>query len=176
MKNQYWNLVLTGAFMLGVLWVALSFLSYVFNNNTVMNFINSIGGLGILIWALIFYGKKVAHLKDVDGVGFSYGQAFGFSILMLLLSGVIVGIGQWLLHNVVDPEFYAKVNKEATEAAVKMVGGKMDSRMIASMQEAQDKMKIIWWVIANSMGTMCLLGGFVALITSAVVRRKPQIF
>lgn len=175
MKKDYWHIVLTAGFVLGVLYAATTFLSYVFYGNVIMGWICSIAGFGAIVWSLLFYGKKTAALKDVDGMGFSYGQAFGFSMLVLLLSGVIVGISQWTLQNVIDPVFYDQLYKTAIEEMVAKVPS-AGADQIKMMKESQDMMRQMWAVILASMLSMALLGGIVALATSAAIKRQPKMF
>lgn len=174
MKNEYWNIVLTAGFVLGVLYAAQGFLSYVFYGNMLMGWLTSILGFAAIIWVLVYYGRKAAEIKDVDGVGYTYGQAFGFSLLVLLLSGVIVGFSQWLLQAVIDPEFYAIIYRETTEKMLSMMKNPTDEQITAMKQSVQ-RMQDMWYVIGASMFSMCMLGGLVALGTSAVVKRRPSL-
>lgn len=174
MKKEYWHVVLTAGFILGILYSAQTFLSYAFYGNKITGWIASLIGFASIVWVLINYGKKAAAIKDPEGMGYSYGQAFGFSIIVLLLSGIIVGISQWLLQNVIDPEFYAKLYKEAAEQMVTLMPNASDEQ-IKAMQASQQMMRQMWAVIGASMISMLMLGGLVALATSVVIKRKPSI-
>lgn len=175
MKKEYWNTVLTAGLVLGVLYAAAGFLTYATYGNSAMGWIISVLGFAVIAWSLYYYGKKVAVITDVDGMGFSYGKAVGFSIMVLLLSGVITGISQWLLQNVIDPEFYAQIHREALENVIKLMPSATDEQIAAS-KKSLDMMHQIWYVIGASMLSMVLLGGLVALITSVFVQRKPRVF
>lgn len=175
MKKDYWNIVLTAAFVLGVLYAAFNFVSYAFYGNAIVGWLSSLAGFGVILWSLVYYGRRAALLKDVDGVGFTFGQAFGFSIMVLLLSGVIVGIGQWLLQNVIDPTFYDKLYKDALEQSIKVLGNSADDTQIESVRRTHDMMRQPLVVVFGAMLSMGLMGGLVGLAASAIIKRKPTI-
>lgn len=175
MKKEYWNIVLTAALVLGVLYTAFTFLGYVFYGNAIVGWMVSLASFGSILWSLVYYGKRAAVLKDVDGVGFTFGQAFGFSIVVLLLSGVIVGIGQWFLQNVVDPEFYDQLYKQTLENTIKMMGSSANDVQIEAARQTQELMRQPLAVVFSAVLSMGLMGGLVGLAASAIIKRKPTI-
>lgn len=175
MKKEYWHIVLTAGFALGVLYSAMAFLGYAFHGNSVVGWLCSIGGFASIVWSLIYYGRRAAAVKDIDGAGFSYGQAFGFSLLVLLLSGVLVGISQWVLQNVIDPAFYEELNATSVENILRLMSKIPTDEQVKLIKESQEMAKHMWPLIMGSMFNMAFLGGLVALVTSTVIKRKIRI-
>lgn len=104
---------------------------------------------------------------------FSYGAAFGFSLLVLVFSGAIVGVCQWVLQNMVDPTYYAMVYQNSLKAMIAV--GKMDAQQIEIMKRSSELMRSIWGMIGASAFSMLLQGGLVALLTAAYVKRGPKL-
>jgi len=177
MKKQYWSELLTGALVLGLLYAVQLVLSYVFKDGgpKVISWLLSVYGFAAIAWALFHYGKRASKLELYRTKGFSYGAAFGFSMLILIISGVLVGVAQWILQNVIDPEYYAQMYRRSMELIIQTTPSLSD-KQIEAMKTGQEITRSIWGMIGASMMTMILLGGLIALITSAVIKRPANPF
>lgn len=170
MKNNYTNNILTAGLILGVLYSAFSMLPYLFSGATWAVTLFYIGGFGVIAWGLFFYGKKAADIKDLDNAGYSYGQAFGFSVMALALSGVIIGLSSWLLNCVIDPAYFEAEFQKNLSAQPNLT----DEAITAAMKMRDYMQNPIILVLASTI-SMIFMGGIVALITSALVSRKPKL-
>lgn len=152
-------------------------LGYVFKDNTsgIIAFIMFLYSFGAITWPLVYYTRRAAQIKDYNGRGFSYGQAFGFSMLTLLLSGIVIGISTWVLQNVIDPEFYNNLNQKSTEIILSALKTPTDEE-IEAIKRSQDMMRTIWGTIFGSTLAIAMMGGVVALGTSAFAKRSANPF
>lgn len=177
MKNQYINTLLKGAFILGVIYTGVLFLDYAFRDMVggMLNWILSFLSFAAIVASVIYFGREAAAIKDVDGAGYSYGAAVWFAIRMLAISGIIVGIGQWVLQNVVDPEYYEKLMRKSLEMLLVQTPGLSESQ-VEMFQKTQEIARSLWGMVMANVLSMILLGGVVSLVTSVVVKRKADIF
>lgn len=177
LKRAYLFELLTAGLAIGALSALQFVMVYLFKDidSKIINWAINIYGFGVIVWCLMYYGRRAAAIKDQNGVGYSFGSAFAFALTALLLSGIITGIGQWIMQNVVDPEYYREALRKALELTTQSTPNISEDQLEA-IRSTQKIMNSIWGVIgANIMG-MGIMGGLIALATSTFVKRKPNIF
>ncbi len=131
------------------------------------------GGVGTLLTAIILgvlifvTGRRNAAMSSPQQ-GYPYGRAIGFVLAMMLFVGLVYGIGQYFLMNVIAPEYYD------SQLAAYM------SHMPAAYQEMLptmlSMMKSPMLLIFSGIFAMEFWGLFVGLIVCAFVTRRPDIF
>lgn len=174
-KKARFNELLTAGFVLGLLYSVQIFVAYYLNGDSSYNWLFFIYGILVLVYCQTYFGRRAAALNDTAGGGYSYLQALGFSIKMLLLSGLIYGFASWLLSSVIDPEYGELLRRIMLEKALEMAPNSTDEQ-IEIMRATSNFMTGVWGMMFSSMFSMLLNGGFVALVTSAFIKRKPDIF
>ena len=97
-----------------------------------------------LVLFIFFYARKVSHYYA--STGFYYPQSLAFILKMMLFAGVLAGVGQFILQNYVDPDYYTSV----IETTLKESGFKEED-------------------ISLTMETGVMIG----LVVSAFVKRPP---
>ena len=173
-KQKFRTELLTAGMALGLALFAVMALQYLLHDaGPLLATILSFANFGVIVAVLIIYGRRAAALCPPDPAtrpnGFSYGRAFGFSLLVSLLSGIVYGAGYYLLVEVVDPQYFAEAMKRGAEAYVS--SGLMTAEQV---QAGMALMHNLFVVIFANMIAMLFQGGFIALFTSAIVRyRKP---
>lgn len=173
-KSMYWKNILTGAAALGGLYgvqVVLGYLLRQWSGGGVVGTLLSLYGFGVIVFGLLFFGRRAERIRNVDGGGYSYSEGFGFSLLMLLFSGVIVGVVQWFLQNVVDPAYYSEIYRETLSGLTQG----MSPEQIKAARGSLDIMKSLGGMIGSMVFTMLMLGGLVALGTSAMIKKAPKL-
>lgn len=173
-KQKYRMELLTGGMVLGLVMFAVMVLQYLFRE--VGGFwvgLLSFANFAAIVAVLIVYGRRAAALCPPDPVrrpnGFTYGRAFGFSILVSLLSGIVYGAGYFLMTEVVDPRYFAQGMERVAEMYVS--SGLMTAEQVRA---GMALMHNLFVVIFANMIAMLFQGGFLALFTSAIVRyRRP---
>lgn len=172
-KALYWKNTLTAAAVLGLLYSLQIVMGYFCRHidSQVVGTLLSLYGFGVIVWSLLFFGRRAEKIKNTDGAGYSYSEAFGFSLLVLVISGIIVGFVQWFLQNMIDPIYYTEIYKQTL---TQMTKG-MSPDQIKMAKSSLDIMKSVWGMIGSMIFTMLMLGGLVALGTSAMVKKGPQL-
>lgn len=175
-KKQYTAEVFTAAMVMGLGLFVVMFLQYLLRDaGGVLSLLLSFANFAVVVAVLIIYGRRAAALCPPDPQrrpnGFTYGRAFGFSVLVSLLSGIVYGAGYFLLTEVIDPQFYGSTIDQVAQLYVS--SGLMTTEQV---QAAVALMHNLFVVILANMIAMLFQGGFVALFTSAIVRHRPNNF
>lgn len=173
-KKQYTAEVMTAAMVMGLGMFVVMFLQYLLRDaGGMLGVLLSFANLAVVVAVLIIYGRRAAALCPPDPQrrpnGFTYGRAFGFSVLVSLLSGIVYGAGYFLLTEVIDPQFYGDTINEVAKLYVS--SGLMTAEQV---QAGVALMHNLFVVILANMIAMLFQGGFVALFTSAIVRYRPN--
>lgn len=173
-RQKYRGELLTGGMVLGLAMFLILVLQYVARNagGFLVGFL-SFANFAAIVAILIIYGRRAAALFPPDPVlrpnGFTYGKAFGFSLLVSMLSGIVYGAGYFLLTEVVDPAYFGQAMERVAELYVS--SGMMTAEQVRA---GMALMHNLFVVIFANMIAMLLQGGFLALFTAAVVRyRRP---
>lgn len=165
-KQKYRVEWLTGGLVLGLALFAMMGLEYLLRGVRTgwIGLLLSVAPLAVLVAVLVVYGRRAAALR---GPGFTYGKAFGFSLWICLLSGIIYGTGMFLLLEVVDPVYFGRMFEQVLTIYLR-------SGML-TVQEGREVMAMMHslpFMVVGGMLAMVLQGGFVALFTAAVVRYR----
>lgn len=167
-----WGLVL------GLIAVALTFVAYFINSALLASFWFGIGTLIVFLGLVVAFGFQ--YRNEVGGF-ITFGEAFKFSFIALVVAGFINMIGMILLFQVIDPslpEVLAQANLDNTLAIVERFGGQgeMSSADIAKMKND---------FLANysvggqfkGFGISLIANAVIALIVSAIIKKnkKPDI-
>lgn len=174
-RQRYRIELLTAGMVLGLAMFALLVLQY-WTRNLASAFVSgllSCATFGAIVAVQIIYGRRAAALCPPDPAvrpnGFTYGRAFGFSVLAALLSGIVYGAGYFLMIEVVAPHYFGQVIDRVAELYVS--SGLMTAEQVGM---ARGLMHNLGMVIFSNMSVMLLYGGFVALFTSALVRHRVR--
>ncbi|WP_297626163.1 DUF4199 domain-containing protein [uncultured Rikenella sp.] len=167
-KAKYRAEWLTGGLVLGLALFAVMGLEYLLRGVRAqagwVGLLLAVAPLAVLVAVLVIYGRRGAALR---GARFTYGKAFGFSLWICLLSGIIYGTGIFLLLEVVDPVYFGRTFEQAL--TVYLQAGML------TVQEGRELMELMHslpFMVVSGILAMVLQGGFVALFTSAVVRYR----
>lgn len=172
-RQKYRGELLTAGMVLGLVMFAVLVLQYLTRNvpSGFLGGLLSFANFAAMVAVLIIYGRRAAALCPADPVlrpgGFTYGRAFGFSILVSLLSGIVYGAGYFLLTEVIDPRYFGQAMERVAELYVS--SGLMTAEQV---REGMALMHNLFVVIFANMIAMLFQGGFLALFTSAIVRHR----
>lgn len=173
-RQKYRGELLTGGMVLGLAMFVIMVLQYLLRDvGGFLVGLLSFAGFAAILVVLIIYGRRAAALCPPDPLlrpnGFSYGRAFGFSLLLSMLSGIVYGAGYFLLTEVIDPHYFGQAMDQVAEMYVS--SGLMTAEQV---QAGLALMHNLFVVIFANMVAMLFQGGFLALFTSAIVRyRRP---
>ncbi|MFR2524675.1 DUF4199 domain-containing protein [uncultured Alistipes sp.] len=134
---------------------------------------------GVFIWLLYRFTRKRAALYALEE-GFSFGQGFGFIVVMSLLSGLIAGAaGYFYRHVAIGYDVYTEryidsVNGLLSEVPVP--AATVDAYELLFEQLRSTPEPSIFAAIASSMFWYVVAGGLIGLVIAGVISRAPRPF
>lgn len=135
--------------------------------------------VGIFVWLLFFFTRRRAKAADAE-VGFSYGQALSFVLVVSMLTGIIVGLADTIFINAMGYDVYvdgmvtriAEMRNLYIEAGLTQADVKSFDEMAAAARMAEQPS--IFMNIFVDLYNYILFGGLPGLIIAAIVRRQPE--
>ncbi len=170
-RKFFWTEASKGGLFLGLALFVISLISYYFDLNFNYSGTVSIVQVVVISWFIYHFGRNVA-VRRGDRLGFTYGQAMGFVLAMMLFTGIIFGVGEFFLQSVIDPEYY----RDLYEAVLH--NSTADEELIEKALEARALvdpfLKNPLFMVISGVLSMILYGGFVGLIISAFLKRPAD--
>lgn len=188
-QNLYLNKVMSYGAILGLVMLA----SHIFEQcaliyggtmgwYSVMG-IEYIVAIVVYIWMLYRFAKSyslevMAQQSDVKM--FSFSRAYGFIVSVSSLSGVIVGLGRYILHNlVIGHSEYTQAMISSLQAILKAnpeTAAMMGTYNQMFAQLAAQPEPTILQTLFSSVWSYFFASAIVALVIAAVVKKEPNIF
>jgi hypothetical protein len=164
-KPTFWKSSLTSGVILGIVLIIYSVILYMLNlnMNKTLGYVNYVFIIGGLIWFTKSYRDN-----SLNGT-MSYGQALGYSTIMVVTAALISSIYSYVLMKYIDPSLIEKIIALGEQ---EMINQGMSDDQIEMAQSMQKKfmqpglMNIIGFI------TFSILSFIVALITSAIVKKE----
>ena len=109
--------------------------------------------------------------------GYTYGRSVGFIFAMLLFAGIVAGVGAFLLHAYIAPDYYSALLDDAFDKVL-LQGGANDV-----MIDAVDKVRPMalglfknpFYCIFNEIINLAIKGGLLGLVLAIMLhRREPS--
>lgn len=188
-QNLYLNKVMSYGAILGLVMLA----SHIFEQCAViyggtMGWYSVMGieyivAIVVYIWMLYRFAKSyslevMAQQSDVKM--FSFSRAYGFIVSVSSLSGVIVGLGRYILHNlVIGHSEYTQAMISSLQAILKAnpeTAAMMGTYNQMFAQLAAQPEPTILQTVFSSVWSYFLASVIVALVIAAVVKKEPNIF
>lgn len=115
-------------------------------------------------------GRKMSSLKTARE-GFTFGQAFTVILATMFFAGIIYGAGEFIQSRI-DPSYFNNIFNSETLKSV------YSEDMVDMIQRERDSMmpyvRSPFTIIIAGIMNMCLLGGMVGILNSALLRRPPM--
>ena len=137
----------------------------------------------VYVWLLYKFAKSysAAVLEQRSELKmFSYGAALSYVTSVSMLAGVIVGLGRYIIHNIViGHDNYIKAMITSMQAILK--ANPQTASMMGSYGEVFNQMAVqpepsVFATIISSVWSYLLAGTVVGLIVAAIVKREPELF
>lgn len=178
MEKEQLNAILQGAGIvsgIGIFFVALAYVlgpSYMVGPWS--NWISFFGVLGGIIFVALKQRKAL-------GGFWSFGQAFKFIFLVSLGFVIVIGLFEYLLFHVIDPDFYGRVMEETLQLTYERFTsfGLDDESMSEIMEKTEERLQdqASFKGVLFGMGIRVIVYAVLALIVGAFVKKKdPEIF
>ncbi len=158
------NALIWGA-IVGLVSVVYSVILYMLDQtlNTVLGYLGFIIIIAGLAIAMKSYRDNV-----LDGI-LPFGKAFGFGVLIVLISAVVTGIYGYLLYTVIDPDLMGKVMDVQTEKMLER--GLSEDQVEQALEVSKRFMKPAFMFITGLI-TSLLVGVVLSLIIAAIFKKE----
>jgi hypothetical protein len=159
----------TYALVLGLIFVLLAAIDYVFKFYGFNSFLSLLNNLALIIGIIAF--TLMYRNKALDGY-ISYGQALGFGVLLAMFTYFIAGVFAFLIH-IFDPAYIEK-QLEMT-ADIYAQNGFSDEMIEQSIK----MMRIIKSPVMTLLTTLfggVFFGTIISLVTSIFIKKNKSIF
>lgn len=173
LKKIFWTEAATGGLILGLAMFLLSLTSYYFE--LALNYSTLLSVIQVLLIAGVMYamGRKMARIRGEE-LGFSYGQSMNFILATMIFTGVIYGLGEYVMQVWVDPQYF----KDLYEAA--LYKSTQDEALIEQALKAREQIDNViknpGIMVLSGIFSMIIYGGIVGLIVSAFLKRPANPF
>ena len=168
----------TSVFYNGLVWgLILGFASIIFSVILYMmdQYGNqALGYLGLVITIVILIFGMRSFRDQIRGGVMPFGTAFGFGVVVILVSSLLGSIYNYVLVAIIDPDLIQKILDIAIEKGIERSRGRATPEMI------EEGMEMMSWMFKPAMMSVMgfLSGGFmgtiVALIMAAIFKRDED--
>jgi len=170
-ENTFLRSTMTMGLITGLALIIYTLLLYATNNLLKQNFL-----LGILNYIILITGIVVGtrSFRDQSLGGYiSYGKALGYGVLTCVFTGVVFGIFNYLLYEVIDPGLMEQSMKIIQE---EMLNRGMSADQVEAMTQMQSRFRTPFMMLIGSIFSYSLLGLIFSLITSAFLKKDQPMF
>jgi len=158
---------LTWGIILGLVSIVYSVILYMIDQvfNQALGWLSIVIMIAVLVFAVKSYRDNV-----LDGE-ISFGKAFGFGVLVAVVSSVLGAIYNYLLYTVIDPDLQAKMLEVAAE---KMLDQGVPEGQIDDLLEVSKRFMspVITSIGAVFGGT--LFGTIISLVVAAIFKKESE--
>jgi len=161
---------------MGLVSLAVTFIAYFIDPTLLASGWFALVAIVIFFGLVIYFGRE--YRTDLGGY-MSFGTAFNFSFIAILISGLIGLIGQILLFQVVDPELPGVLADQSFQTTIEMMekfGASADSLPPDQLEKMkQDTMSS--FTLAGQLkafGIGIIFYAIIALILGAILKKKDK--
>lgn len=161
--------------ILGVLAVALTFISYIVDSSLLAAWWLGFLFLGLFMVYIIIQGVKYRKEETEEGY-LSYGKAFQYSFVVFAISGIFGTLARILLFEVIDPDLVGILTEQLMEQQIAML-----ESFGTPASTIDDQMETMRAATEEGMSTGGLLKGYLwamifyvicSLITAAFIKKS----
>ncbi len=175
LRRRYWNEILTGALVLGGAIVLLLFLDQALglHGKPGLGFVMTLLQLAVIVWIIYHYTKRGADVYTSAGQPYSFAKGFLGALNMSVFSGVVVGLGLYVVMNYISPGNYGAMVSAMAQAYLDNPALTPEARL--AYQEIVTDPSILTGnltlLLFGAIMAMGLVGGFIGLVTGALLKR-----
>ena len=179
-KSLMWKHSLNHGILLGLLLIIYSVVLYMFNVIPVgikLSLLLLVINLAIYFFALLFLTKN--YRNDILGGYIDYGKAFLYSLLIVAFSSILLAIYSYIFNAFIDPDYIQRVMDATQDWTREFMSSKglPESQIDIAMEKIEGKElpTPLKSALQGILGGV-ILGAIVSLITSAIVKKKKELF
>lgn len=161
---------------IGLISLALTFIAYFIDATLLGSAWFGLVALVVFFALIIYFGRQ--YRSELGGY-MSFGVAFNFSFITILISGFISLLGQILLFHVVDPSLPGVLGDLAFENSIKMMenfGASPDSLPPGQLEEMRASTANQFTLKGQlmSFGIGIIIYAIIALILAAILKKRDK--
>lgn len=161
--------------IIGLLMVIINFIIYFIDYALLVATWYNIFVLILFFGLIIYFG--IQYRKEVGGY-MSFGTAFQFSFVTLIICGIIATIGNVLLYNVIHPGLPEVLVEQQLEAMLNLLdrfgaGDSISSNQLDEMRAEMSKSYTIMGQV-KAFGFSLIIYAIMALILGAILKKKDK--
>ncbi|MCR9084704.1 DUF4199 domain-containing protein [Algoriphagus sp. NF] len=161
---------------IGLVSVALTFLVYFIDSSLLVAGWFGLVALAIFFVLVIFFGRQ--YRAELGGF-MTFGVAFNFSFITMVVAGLISIIGGILLYQVIDPALPSVLAEQSVENTLEMMesfGASADSMSAEQLDEMRNSISDGFSLMGQikSFGFALIFYAILSLITGAILKKKDK--
>ncbi|UZD24692.1 DUF4199 domain-containing protein [Algoriphagus halophytocola] len=161
---------------IGLVSLAITFIAYFINSSLLASGWFGLVALAIFFVLIIYFGKQ--YRTELGGF-MSFGTAFNFSFITMVISGLISTLGSILLFQVIDPSLPQVLADESFNTTIEMMekfGASADSLPPEQLEEIK-KSTMDGFTIGGQLkgfGISLIVYAIIALILGAILKKRDK--
>ncbi len=161
---------------MGLVALAITYIAYFIDSSLLASYWMLLIGLAIFFGLIIYFGKQ--YRTEIGGF-MSFGTAFNFSFVAMVISGIISLIGQILLFQVIDPSLPDVLTDITFKKSLEMMEGfgqNPDSLPPATLDEIRNSTAESFSIGGQlkSFGFGLIFYAIIALILAAILKKRDK--
>jgi uncharacterized membrane protein YvlD (DUF360 family) len=162
--------------VIGLVSLVLTFIAYFIDSTLLASGWFGLVAIVVFFALIIYFGKQ--YRQELGGF-MSFGTAFNFSFITMVISGLIGLAGQLLLFHVIDPSLGAVLADEGFKTAMSMMekfGQNPDNLDPAILEKMKADSVNNYTLIGQikSFGFALIIYAIIALILGAILKKKDK--
>ena len=161
---------------IGLVSLAITYIAYFVNSSLLASGWFGLVSLAIMVALIIYFG--IQYRNEVGGF-LTFGAAFNFSFITMIISGIVGLIGIILLYQVVDPSLPQVLADEAFKTSLQTMesfGANPDSLPPAQLEEMRKATADSFTVFGQikGFGFLLIFYAIIALILGAILKKRDK--
>jgi hypothetical protein len=161
---------------IGLVSLAVTYIAYFIDSSLLASAWFGLVALAVFFVLIIFFGRQ--YRAELGGF-MSFGTAFNFSFITMILSGLVTLVGQILLFQVIDPSLPQVLGDLSFEASLKMMEtlgqnpDSLDPTILDEMREGTISNFTLSGQLKN-FGFGLIAYAIIALILGAILKKRDK--
>jgi uncharacterized membrane protein len=161
---------------IGLISLAITYLAYFIDSSLLASGWFGLVSLVIMVGLIILFG--IQYRNEIGGF-MTFGAAFNFSFISMVISGVVSLIGIMLLYQVVDPSLPQVLADEAFQTSLKTMerfGANPDALPPAQLEDMRKATADSFTLMGQikGFGFLLIFYAIVALILAAILKKRDK--
>lgn len=174
-KESPFKAGLNSGLILGIISVVISYILYFVDPTLMVAWYVGIGILVLYFGLIIYFGGQY---RSSTGGFMSFGTAFNFAFVALVVSGIISMLGSLLLFNVVDPALPGVLIESQMETQMAMLEkfGAADAMTSEQIDEIRSGLENGYTITGQikAFGYLLIAYAVLALILGAILKKRDK--